>query len=541
MIINSIDIYRPDDTVENYVYEHVKNKFCLDFVDGKYIDSQKISRILNSYFAIYEDLVNSHIMKLCSKNYLEFLLIQYEVYAEVEYEYKQHKLSVKDERFWTVDGSLSRRSIKYLIELTCSLSNEKNNIESGLSRNELEFSCGVVFAAAEEMVRTYMSSESSHSIFPENSVLTISKNKKNYMDYKTTGSFRGDFDIRKDTIAKQKIIGRSSYLTDYQSHNEILRNNFENYLGVDYQNILSFLQGLPNICSPINKGEGVYFIDRGQLLAVMSERFMVTVQQATLILDGLSIKSKNLEGDYRKIYNPKQEYRLLRRTFIVYPAPEGEHVAYSKNMLSELLLHLVNGLVFKKLPLEWINKEIRKDLDLISNKAGSWFERVVEKELNELKIKTIQSVKKIKLKGEKALFIPQQIGEIDILGYSEIDKAIVVIECKLISHSTEPKYFRNDIDQFVGTKKSYSTKFKAKYEWVLENKDIVIEYLNERFSCEITADKVCTAMVTHNPTIASEFISEFSCVSIAKLITSYIEKESWPFSFIKINEGVEVA
>ncbi len=133
--------------------------------------------------------------------------------------------------------------------------------------------------------------------------------------------------------------------------------------------------------------------------------------------------------------------------------------------------------------------------------------------------------------GPYRLEIPPDVGEIDFIGYSYTEKLLVVIECKLVRGVTEPRFFRDDISDFVTKPKSYLAKFNKKAQWVKDNVSTVCHALESDncFTNKIEVSELKTAIITHYPTIAQCMIKEHPCVSITNFMLDYEKSRSWPY------------
>jgi len=174
------------------------------------------------------------------------------------------------------------------------------------------------------------------------------------------------------------------------------------------------------------------------------------------ILEGFSLSKEKIENmePSRKISLPKQEYRAFRRGFFEIHYDGGKHFLFSIRMAIEALANLESGFVFKQLPFEWRNESTKQALDIISNKAGKWFENLVMQQLKKLGILGSVSLKTVIGFGKEQILIPQNIGEIDFLGYSGADDLLIIAECKMISSAVEMRQFRDDMTDFVQSRKA---------------------------------------------------------------------------------------
>ena len=204
---------------------------------------------------------------------------------------------------------------------------------------------------------------------------------------------------------------------------------------------------------------------------------------------------------------------------------------WSKEMAGECLIHLEAGVAFRHLPPEWRSSSIDRALEALSLKAGKWFENIVTDNLAKVGIVGERSLKDGIGQGGKRITIPSDVGEIDFLGYSPDEQLLVIIECKLVQSALEARYFRDEINEFVNSRRAYAKKFRKKIDWVLANTPSIGEALAsiKDYDTRIAPHHVAIAMITLYPTIASCFIEDFPCVSLTELMMGYEKVGKWPY------------
>jgi hypothetical protein len=213
------------------------------------------------------------------------------------------------------------------------------------------------------------------------------------------------------------------------------------------------------------------------------------------------------------------------------PHPTGTHLVFSKQMASESLNQLIQGLVFRQFPSEWNNHEVNAAVVNLSRQAGKWFEKTVKNSLQEIGIIGLQSINKQIGHSNYVFKIPSEVGEIDFLGYSPKEQILLIAECKMVQGGFEGKFFRDDIKEFITSKKAYVKKYTRKVQWVQENISYIVNALNSTklYSTPINPLAITTAIITFYPTITQYFINEYPCVSITNLILDYKEKNKWSY------------
>ncbi|MBE9140238.1 hypothetical protein IQ254_24065 [Nodosilinea sp. LEGE 07088] len=104
------------------------------------------------------------------------------------------------------------------------------------------------------------------------------------------------------------------------------------------------------------------------------------------------------------------------------------------------------------------------------------------------------------------------------------------MECKLVSDGFEPKYIRNDLEEFVNSRKSYLAKFKEKFAWVKGNVNFVFSALAEDASvCAEHPTRIAGIFLTFFPTMASYLIEDYPCVSLVEFLLDYEALDEYPY------------
>jgi hypothetical protein len=62
--------------------------------------------------------------------------------------------------------------------------------------------------------------------------------------------------------------------------------------------------------------------------------------------------------------------------------------------------------------------------------------------------------------------VPAEVGEIDFLAGAPAQQMMVLAEFKMVQMATEPKFYRDDVSQFVTKKNSYTSRFQRKIKWI---------------------------------------------------------------------------
>lgn len=521
--IAGVEIFRASPAHEDRVYKRIKCAVFESFSPGRYTDKTVIVKIVNLMYKEYYAILDEFLPMVQPRDFVTFLVSEYERYGQVSEAHKRQKMSKENDDFWQAYALHSRRGIKHVLELLCRSNMAADKVAR--TQEEQEDAIAMVFIAAEELVSLYMRSDNYRAILDE-VTLTLDPNEFTYFHVEEDGKVR--FDIRQSVSDFEKYVPSPMFLQDVKAHAEILDASFLETLGLSYKDALGTLGWVIEHYSDKDNPEAIGTFEWEEAIDTITLNLRITPVQAQLLLNGFSLSAQTMED--RELFRPKQEYRAYKRAFFRYPVDGVDYVFFSSRMALESLNILIADVPFKKLPPEWQSANVKKALDVLSLRAGRWFEQVVERNLETLGIAGSSSVKTLSLGNVQTLRIPSDIGEIDFLGFDEAQKMLVIIEAKQVGYATEPRMFRDDQSKFIEGSDSYSAKFIKKYNWVLDNVESVEKHFAHKFNLETKLERAGYAMVTLYPTIVSTKIKEFSCVSISEFMRKAEGSDAWPFS-----------
>lgn len=526
-----IKIYRPKFSSEILIRHEAQRHLFSRFLPGKYTDPKTINEIIQYQFTFYFEKLNNYIKVIAQEDFLHFLLFQYDQSVKVENLYKDRTLKEDEESKWFEIGPVFRRTIKYLAERSTLLSGDKLHTHS--KKPSLE-GLDNLWISAEESVKLYMLSDQTFTIFPDSSTLEIiDREIHDYFILSLSESCDLSDAVRVDTEFRDRFIGKpsDSIVLNLTEHQVALGDAFHSTIGLSYLETIGTIHKLIEGSVPSGDGFPVLFIHKQRAINALVKATGASPVALEKAISGFLITKANMEAEGREVWKPKQEYRAYRRGFFEVWHPSGPHICFSKSMASECLLQLISEVVFKKIPPEWSSEEVSKSAEVLSNKAGSWFEDIVFQNLSNIGIIGLKSQKRGIGQGTFRIAIPPDVGEIDFIGYSHVEKLLVLIECKLVRGVTESKFFRDDISDFITKPKSYLTKFNNKVQWVKDNINDVCTALDSEkiFTNRIEIENFKTAIITHYPNIAQCMIKEHPCVSITNFMLDYEKSKSWPY------------
>lgn len=213
------------------------------------------------------------------------------------------------------------------------------------------------------------------------------------------------------------------------------------------------------------------------------------------------------------------------------PHKTGPHLAWSPKMAVENAALLITEIPMKQVPIEWASPEVVSALGRLSNVVGKWFETSMARNFTSLGIVGIESAKDAVGRGPTAVPIPPDIGEMDFIGYSHTDRAVIVAESKFVRSGAEPRFYRDDLSEFVTGSNAFMKRLSRKSEWVAHNLPRVRTALANATGAKITDEtrRVLSVMVTYYPSCAGYFWKEAPCVSLAEFMLDYQHSGKWPY------------
>ena len=527
-------IFRPELEAELSMRVDAEAHFRALIEPGVYRDAETISSALNHQFAFYQRIVDELLPQLASHDFNEFLLFQYDQATEANEDYKNGHLPTSTSHRWATLGPVLHRGLKFLCERVVLL---QPPVPVPIPENEIMPLTNRLWVAMEQGTQTYLLSDQTYGVFPAESTLTVFApgSDDRYFDLSIDRPYDYDAPVRRDRTHRWQFVGspEETPLYDHDLRAENLDGPLEETIGTTYKQAVSLLSDLIEYSKPAPDRFPVLFLQRDGVIESAVRHKGMTAEAASRVLDGFTVRPDGLLNEGRVLFKPKQEHRAFRRGFLAMPHESGPHLAFSRSMAREAFLQLIQGLAFQKVPIEWRSPVVEAGLTAISQAGGGWFEDMVSKRLEERGFVGKRSLKVVG-EGTDRLRVPDEVGEIDYLGYNPKDHVLLVGEAKLVQESAEPSLMRDDLSDFARGKKSYAAKLQKKVTWVRNNLPAVVAALASEVGTAV--EPLCTAavLVTFTPTIAEHFIEDFPCVSLTNLLLDYDDAGQWPYS-----KGVE--
>jgi len=526
------------------VFSEAENKRKADFhlrskyPTGTYKDTTQINEILNYQVSYFEERVDKALRAISSRFCLHFLFIQYDASKKIEKLYNDNQLSETDREKWRNECSYTRRAYKFLCERIVML---KPHIFDDCAARETEIPdlYDEAIICAEELIAFSMHSDQTRYLFPEITEFTVLPEGDDiYWDLSLTDTRITEsmtIDIQKRVAHDAKI--RTSYFSgtafdqDWEKHDEIIGEAFQKMSGMRYATAVRSLAIIPKMSRA--NDIGVCFIPQNRLIEGIAQNMNTAVAAVEKVVSGFVLSAENMSSDAKNFWNPKTIYRAYRRGLFEIGDGPSKHLTWSDSMFKESWFMLLISVAYGILPPEWSHPDLQVAVSKLQNACGNWFEQVV---LSQVKSLGLQAIRSRKSFGQGQSRIESLYGEIDLIAYCERERLLVIGECKMTMSGAEPRFFRDELDDFVRSKKSYASKFQKKVNWLIDNLSEVckaLESTNE-FNCAIAPRTVAPIMVTFLPSISKYFIPEFPCVALSEFIVDYKTLGQWAYLKVEI-------
>jgi hypothetical protein len=527
-----VEVFRPGWTATIALRNEAEAHFRAKFKPGTYVGRDAVNNTLQHHFAFYAQKLGQILPGIASRDYLEFVLFQYERSSVVESLEKKGQLKEHEEGSWQKTGPALRRALKYLAERTVLLSPQESPKEKKpphmLRQAEQALLC------AEQLVQLYMESDKVFSLFPDTTTVEVlPEGELEIFRTHWEDDFSSEIVLRmkRDTKNRAKFIQPIPPQMLPAGQDTNLADVFRQTIGVTLQQALGVIRAVVDHTQKPPTPMGIPFCSREMIVREITRYSGFPREGVEKALNGFTVTRPGMQSEGREVFKPKQEHRAYRRGFFEMPHTTGPHLAWSQQMAIENAVALITDLPMKQVPVEWKSPAVESALGRLSNGVGRWFQTSVARNFKELGFVGIDSAKGTIDHGPTALSIPPNVGEIDFLGHSPADKAVIVAECKYVRGGAEPKFYRDDLTEFVTSTNAFMKRLERKAEWIVQNLFRVRQALSAATGSPISEDtrRVFSVMVTYYPSCAAHFWKRAPCVSLAEFMLDYQFEGRWPY------------
>ncbi len=497
-----IHVFRPRLETELEVRAEAEQHLRARFNIGRYDNKNEINAILHHNFAFYSGLLDQVLPGIASIHFLKFVLFHFDQYTQVDRLQREEQLDREEDDRWTRIGPSLRRAAKYLAERMCFIrpreaprADERQLL--GLSER--------AWIGAEQVINLYMESDLAFIAFPGQTLLEIfPPGEELYLQQTIVGDCPDlAARVRYDGLDHVRFIPDAPILSNLDTQDQYIGAAVQDVVGLNYRNTMGVLAHVVRGCRAAPGGFPIPFMHK-----------------------------ERMNAENRELWRPNREFRAFRRAFFEVPHATGEHFVFSPGMAEDAFTILIREAAFGQFPQEWRSDQLTQELGRLGNAAGRWFERVVEHNCQQISFVGQRSATHYIGSGEMRIRIPPDIGEIDFIGYSERERILLILECKLVRYSFEARYHRDDIYDFALSDQSHANKFRRKCAWVQNNLRQISAALNSLQplrNVHIVPMRLARAIITLHPTMATCFIDDVPCVSLAELMLDYEAMENWPY------------
>lgn len=530
--IGGVNLFRPHASSELVIRHEAEASVADAYGQGKYANRGVINAILHSLFAFYDSKLKEALEQVASRDFMEFVLDQYDRSATIDARFKRGELSPADNTRWSTLGPVFRRACKYVAECTCMIATDVPI--TGDEQTILE-STDQCWICAELMVQYAMLSDQTFHLFPDDTTLELWPADQNdwivlsVADASRYEAFQER--IRQDTASRSAYIDESKGIYSRQRILEHLDEVFRADCGFALTDALGFIQSLNTHAIQRGNGFDVPFVSKTQILSCLTADYGLSTQHADTLLDGVCLQSEKMRTEGRVVWRPKQEYRAFARPFFEFPHPSGTHLVWSREMAKECWAMLFTRLAQKQIPPEWRSDNTAHAIEGYVSSITRAFEDTVNLQLCKAGVSARRYKSSSGSGSGNPLVIPGSIGEIDTLGFWAEQGLLIVGEVKLVKSATEPATFRDDIDKFIKKGNNYVEQLKRKTKWALENMERIGQSLSAEkgFPEPVVIRKVAPVLITYYPSFVSYFIDDVPCVSLCELLQIVGSTNLWPF------------
>ena len=527
---NGIQVLRPGHIAEILLRSDAEKHFRARYAPGVVTGKENVNNVYRHHFAFYADTLNRVLPPIASRDFIELLLGQYDRSVEIDLLAKKGQLSPERDTRWQHLGPVLRRALKYLSERVVMLGpTSRPSRDSDILRN-----AETALICAEQLIRLYIESDRVYFLPGEPAIEILPEGESDI--------FRNAGEDVYGTKMLPRIVRDRQHREDFMplappqmlpaEQEKHMADAFRQTMGISLNEALSVIHQTIGRAVPHPGGFNTLFCRKQMIIDGISKASGYPAKSVQQALDGFTITKDGMVSEGREIFRPKQEYRAFRRAFFEMPHETGPHLAWSKEMAIESYIQLGFGMAYGQFPREWASPGVRAAGGRLSNARGKWFESVVASNFDKVGIIGVASAKDQIGRGAAALRIPQDIGEIDFLGISPRDDAVIVAECKCVQGSYEPNTDRDDIKDFNTGDDAYMKKLAKKAKWVFDNVAAVSTALSSVVGAVPKAKlrRVHSIMVTYYPAPAALFWDKTPCVSLTEFMLDYQEKGAWPYS-----------
>ena len=472
---------------------------------GRYENSEIINTLIKDVFTFLEGQIDALIRRLSSKEIIFILLVEYSISSKIQ-ERSTYDIFRVDLVRWK-ERRTFRRSVKYLAEKMLENFDDSRIVRSSNFAIEIELLIELTEIAFDFSVQSALV----YGIGRENGCFEL------YNPLSTPSYHYYDFYLKN---FEYEVFENSHrlYRTFIEKYGPLYNNIIAEFEEVAAKvlndrccSFFNFFIKIFDILRSISAQRKYIYLSKSDLKNRIIEND-IPADCVDLFFDAFPINRAGIRKQPRKIYATKQSYRLKIRFMIEIEENGTLYLFYTGAMLREGYILFRDSLCYNDLPIELQSSKLKKECAKMSLSYGKKFEQYANKFLATKGFYGLNCKRKIPSNQP----IPNDVGEIDFLGYSKDLKRLVCFEFKNVFYSTDPLEYRDDLDKFIYKKGSYSDKFRRKIEFVKVHMKELADFFHQNESVELLENQLIVGMLTYSPNISRFFIKDFKCMSLAE-------------------------
>jgi hypothetical protein len=494
------------------------------YVSKVYVERNDLNAIVNLMVARYDHLLTASMEEIASRDLIESVLWQYTQradWAKRQPSQSFEKLSVK-----IIENRAYLKALKFIAEKNTQLQIEKSKTNT---QSEWFFHFSKVLFAAHEIVRlSTLSDQIRFDVLIKD--IRVEVPSQNGI-IELTGD-QSAFDRLENRISldgfRNKEIFPYSFTYDFHKFEQELNPVMLKDFGVNFSEIVEMLIALDERSLTASPTYNTKFVDRDQAIDFLVDWYKpVNRQTVERVLGGVTVTATGVRALGRTFYNPQIEHRALRRCFFEQIWEGKPHLVWVHELVFESFLAIQTELVFNDFPPEWnVSTQINDKIGAISDARGAWFEEKVAEQSKKLGIEGLASRDSIGVGKNGIAVVP---GELDFIGWSANDNALILLENKMLQWAGEPKQIKNQIQSFT-KKNGFTETLSIKASWIISNLNAVVEALKSENIPVGNPTTLKTAFITYEPLAVTEILVDFPCISLSEFVTDYQNAKAWPYS-----------
>jgi hypothetical protein len=272
-------------------------------------------------------------------------------------------------------------------------------------------------------------------------------------------------------------------------------------------------------------------------LKALSKQTKIAFKKIETLFNGITLRKEHYAYKKREIWNYTQQERSRKRPFILIIFNGKSWRLFSPKMLENRIDNIGEDMILSpldRLPLEWQTNSLKRNFAQANTYFGKWFEKKTIELLKTINIIGFKPGNRIRLDAKNLLIMDLTVGPPDFIGYSEFDKSIIFIECKLLDCVFESRGIQGELSKFLGPQKeNYIDSFLKKLNWLKNNKQKIIQAIE--YSTKTSIPRDCSTInysfVTYYPTTLKYFYNDIPSPTLFELVDLYKKRTRWPFEF----------